>query len=213
MPPLKTPTPAIPFALALLICATETMASKSAAGPPADAVRITRIDAPDPAGIAGAVKGLNVPAKNGRHATGPAAVAPLPRHRYSWRDGDRTIAVTLEEDGPLSNRRPGKDSAVAALEYDGDAKPVFRSHSGTPMTLPGGILLRLDPAWSDAEVEKFFERNGIAYREALPLDYLPNGFFVETEPGIASLELANALAAQQGVEASSPNWQRQVQAK
>ena len=45
------------------------------------------------------------------------------------------------------------------------------------------------------------------------LDYVANGFFVETEPGFPSLDLANALAAQDGVEISSPNWGREVTPK
>ena len=45
------------------------------------------------------------------------------------------------------------------------------------------------------------------------LDYVTNGFFVETEPGFPSLDLANALAAQDGVETSSPNWGREVTPK
>ena len=42
------------------------------------------------------------------------------------------------------------------------------------------------------------------------LDYLTNGFFVETDPGFASLDLAKALAGQVGVELSSPNWRRRT---
>ena len=45
------------------------------------------------------------------------------------------------------------------------------------------------------------------------LDYVANGFFVETEPGFPSLDLANALAVQDGVEVSSPNWAREVTPK
>ena len=45
------------------------------------------------------------------------------------------------------------------------------------------------------------------------LDFLDNGFFVETEPGFPSLELANTLAGQDGVILSSPNWAREVELK
>ena len=37
-----------------------------------------------------------------------------------------------------------------------------------------------------------------------------NGFFVETEPGLASLRLANSLVGQPGVVLSSPNWVLEV---
>ena len=36
------------------------------------------------------------------------------------------------------------------------------------------------------------------------LDYVASGFFVETEPGFPSLDLANAQAAQDGVENLQP---------
>ena len=81
------------------------------------------------------------------------------------------------------------------------------------MTLPGGIVLALDPQWDQATVEKFFSRNGIALERASELDFLDNGFFVETEPGLLSLELANSLAGQDGVILSSPNWAREVESK
>ena len=93
-------------------------------------------------------------------------------------------------------------------------QPVFRSESGGElMTLPGGIVLALDPEWDQAAVEKFFLRNGIALERASELDFLDNGFFVETEPGFPSLELANTLAGQDGVRLSSPNWAREVEVK
>ena len=45
------------------------------------------------------------------------------------------------------------------------------------------------------------------------LDYVANGFFIETGPGFPSLDLANALAVQDGVEISSPNWGREATPK
>ena len=95
-----------------------------------------------------------------------------------------------------------------------DAGPVFRSESGGGlMTLPGGILLALDPEWDRDAVEGFFSRNGISTDRTSELGFLANGFLVETEPGFPSLELANALAAQDGVLSASPNWWREVEAR
>ena len=45
------------------------------------------------------------------------------------------------------------------------------------------------------------------------MGFLENGFLVETEPGFPSLELANALASQDGVVMSSPNWWTEIEAK
>ena len=87
---------------------------------------------------------------------------------------------------------------------------MFRSPSGALMTLPGGVLLVLEGAWTEAEVNSFFSRNGIKRDQVSELSYATNGFFVETDPGFPSLELANKLAAQKGVIISSPNWWTQV---
>ena len=74
------------------------------------------------------------------------------------------------------------------------------------MTLPGGVLLALDPEWTDTETDAFFTSNKISMDRVSELEWLTNGFFIETEPGFPSLELANELAGQDGVELSSPNW-------
>ena len=71
----------------------------------------------------------------------------------------------------------------------------------------------LSSAWSQAETNAFFSNNGIKTGRVSELDYVANGFFVETEPGFPSLNLANALAVQEGVEISSPNWGREATPK
>ena len=86
---------------------------------------------------------------------------------------------------------------------------MFVSESGTLMTLPGGVVVALDPDWAVGVTDAFFARNSISLDRVSELDYLANGFFVETDPGFASLELANALAGQLGVEFSIPNWWRE----
>ena len=59
------------------------------------------------------------------------------------------------------------------------------------MTLPGGILLALDSGWDNTKVQSFFSENNISTDRVSELEFIPNGFFVETEPGFPSLELAN----------------------
>ena len=93
------------------------------------------------------------------------------------------------------------------------SNPVFLSESGELMTLPGGVVVVLDPEWDADQAAAFFTGNGIALSRVSELDYLTNGFFVETDPGFASLDLANALAGQAGVELASPNWWRERTAK
>ena len=122
-------------------------------------------------------------------------------------------SVTTSQDTVVAGR--GKNSIVRKQGKDGiEAEPVFRSESGGGlMTLPGGIMLALAPEWDQAAVDKFFAGNDIPADQVTPLEFLDNGFFVETEPGFQSLELANSLASQEGVVVSSPNWWREVEAK
>ena len=138
---------------------------------------------------------------------------------YTYEDSDRTLRVILQED--LVVRQTGSDVPTDRMVrrtaggsivrshflYGAADLPVFRSPSGGGlMTLPGGVLLALDPEWDAARVERFFVENNIAQALISERDYMPNGFFVDTEPGFPSLELANTLAAQKGVVLSIPNW-------
>ena len=144
---------------------------------------------------------------------------------YTWQDGDRTLGVVLQDDlvvqdtvsiksGDVVVVKGGDTSIVEGRAGNGGSEPVFRSESGGGlMSLPGGVLLALDPQWDEAQVDDFFDRNGISADRVSELGFIPNGFVVETEPGFPSLELANALAGQDGVTVSSPNWWREVQAK
>ncbi len=148
---------------------------------------------------------------------------PAPRGQvYTWKDGDRTLRAFLQADLVVTEAGvvPAETATVATA---GDAvivrvaeasreagrHPVFRSPGGGLMTLPGGVLLVLDRDWGKTETDAFFARNGIAMESVSPLGALPNGFTIATEPGFASLELANALAELGGVLLASPNWWRE----
>ena len=147
---------------------------------------------------------------------------------YTWQDGDRTLTVLLQTDLTVRGEgggivpRNGSDDAVAVRRSDGRTsrngkeaggnwvQPVFRSEAGELMTLPGGVLLALDPGWSQTETDTFFAGNGIKLNRVSDLGFVTNGFFVETEPGFPSLNLANSLAGQDGVVLSSPNWWTEI---
>jgi len=145
---------------------------------------------------------------------------------YSWHDGDATRRVVLQTDLVVDQTaniaasdgvmaRVGSDHIVRRQGRHGrDTLPVFRSESGGGlMALPGGVLLVLDPDWDEAAVAGFFARNNISTARMSALGFLPNGFLIDTEPGFPSLDLANALAGQDGVVLSSPNWWREIEAK
>ncbi|WP_420443643.1 hypothetical protein [Candidatus Poriferisodalis sp.] len=139
---------------------------------------------------------------------------------YTWEDGDRTLEVrldpnlTVQPDGDGISRDDIVESAGDDIVARGDAteqlpskdEPVFWSESGELMALPGGAVLILDSSWDQAAIDAFFKRNGISNSLLTELDFVDNGYFIETEPGFGSLNLANSLASQDGVELSSPNW-------
>ena len=145
---------------------------------------------------------------------------------YTWEDGDATMRVVLQDDLVVQETaaNTADDTVVVAgvgysivhrqPMHDQDALPVFRSESGGElMTLPGGVLLALDPEWDQARVDSFFFENAISKNNVSELTFIQNGFFIETGPGFPSLELANELAVRDGVVISSPNWWREVQPK
>ena len=145
---------------------------------------------------------------------------------YTWQDGDIIQRVLLQEHLAVQDTGAGKpgdvvvakagESSIVRNQADPQQEggPVFISESGgTLMTLPGGVLLKLDSNWDQDTVEEFLADNGIETDKASPLGFSENTFFVETEPGFASLELANSLAAKEGVEISSPNWWMDVETK
>ena len=74
---------------------------------------------------------------------------------YTYKDGDRTVRVRLQDDleARVSGvRSSGEHIVTKGSSGRGTGQPVFRSESsGTLMTLPGGVLLVLDAAWSPAE--------------------------------------------------------------
>ena len=163
---------------------------------------------------------------------------PVEGQPYTWEDGDRTLKVLLQPDLTIGHdgeitvvEESQGDDVTASSRGDvltrssesdigrktaslpavaGEAQPVFRSESGELMTLPGGVLLALDPEWSEEESNAFFSGNGIELSRVSGLGFISNGFIVETEPGFPSLDLANVLSGQDGVVLSSPNWWTEV---
>ncbi|WP_420443640.1 hypothetical protein [Candidatus Poriferisodalis sp.] len=166
-------------------------------------------------------------------AGGESKEPPLEPHQptlgqmYTWEDGDRTLEVWLDpnlvvqSDGDGISREDISASAGDGVVVRGDATeslrakgdPVFWSSSGELMALPGGAVLVLDASWDVAAVDDFLERNGIDASRLTELDFVANGFFIDTEPGIPSLDLANSLAGQDGVVLASPNWWTEIVTK
>ena len=156
----------------------------------------------------------------------PGAGGPVQGDAYTWEDGDRTLTVYLQDDLVVEQDSDGMPRDTVAADDGGTnvarsaggqstsgTLPVFRSESGELLTLPGGVLLVLDSTWSQAQVDSFFSDNGIKLDRVSELSYTANGFFIETESGFPSLDLANELATLDGVDLSSPNWGREAVSK
>ncbi len=158
-----------------------------------------------------------------RLSKGDARPSPAPGTVYTWQDGDRTERALLQSDLVVQSSSENIDGDVVVRD-DGvtsivqkqprgervETQPVFYSQAGDLMTLPGGVLLALDHEWDVARVDRFFSDNGIGKSRVQDRDFAINAFFVTTEPGFPSLNLANELANQEGVVISSPNWRTEV---
>ena len=129
---------------------------------------------------------------------------------YTWRDGDRIIPVRIETKRAVQGRT-GRRSDVEGEDDYRTESIVSVSVGGDTMSLPGGVLVVLNPAWSQSRTDAFFSKNGIAPGSVSRLESMNNTFVVDTAPGLPSLRLANALATQDGVRVSSPNWQMEVE--
>ena len=144
-----------------------------------------------------------------------ADLGPVQGPIYEWRDGDRTRRVWLQVELAAKSGDDGGETIVPRQPEHGEstAQPVFRSASGALMTLPGGVLLVLDPAWDEETIERFFAAHGIVRGRTTEEAFAANGFFVDTAPGLPSLTLANELADAEGVLISSPNWRTEAVTK
>ena len=150
--------------------------------------------------------------------TGPDQKVP----KY-WRDGDRLVPVQIEVLDPPGTGTPGnggtrgseasgqQQRSVQELRSDpsgdGESAEIQVSVGGVPVSLPGGVVVALDPAWSRAETDAFFAANGIGPERVSELGFTTNAFLVETAPGIPGLVLSNSLAVRDGVRLASPDWE------
>ncbi len=218
-PPAAATTPAPATATA-----TTPSPEAGASGTPAGTAGTERPAAPGRARAprGGARQAPADPAGNATTVSKPAPTGADAGVPYTWRDGDLTRRARLQPHLVLQRSSANaKDDVV--LHDDGresiverrarhaeGGPPVFRNEGGSLMTLPGGVLLVLDPGWDETRINRFFSANAIKPDRVTAQAFADNAFLVATEPGWASLELANALAEQDGVLIASPNWRSQI---
>ena len=132
-----------------------------------------------------------------------------------WYDGDQRRVLWSEPSlvADFSARSAKKSQIVkpsALAKGDpGRQSPVFRERkeaSSAPMALPGGVILRFDPAASTEQQRALMAKHGLQ-----PVRELGDGtgvWLMASEPGLPSLELANRLYESGDFAAASPNWWR-----
>ncbi len=106
---------------------------------------------------------------------------------------------------------------LARLKRDrtpGRFSPVLHdtpSPDGPIRLLPGNVVVILDPAWSNDVVGQWVERRHVRVLSTLPFG--PNMLLLESEPGLAALDLANTLYQTGEVKAAFPDWLAQKSLK
>ena len=108
-----------------------------------------------------------------------------------------------------------EENVVRALSLRaprGKFSPVFRdSPGGARRALVGGVLVALDPSWSEKQVKEWARGHGYAIGAKLPT--AKRTYLLDTPPGLPSLEEANKLQESGEVVSATPNWWQEVQAK
>ncbi len=91
--------------------------------------------------------------------------------------------------------------------------PVFtdRAGGGERRALPGGILVTLDPSWTDSQVQAWLTQHGLVV--VRKMEGLPNVMLIQTGPGLEALEKANGLVESGEVVAAEPDWWHEMARK
>jgi hypothetical protein len=129
---------------------------------------------------------------------------------HAWHDGAATRALTVEPglradfSGGVVGRPVVLRSASAPLKDVSPAlqSPVLRDESGRARALPGGVVVTFADATDEAAARALLAAHGAP--AARPLS--PRAWLVESPAGLASLELANRLAATGAFAGAQPNW-------
>ena len=167
-------------------------------------------------------------------AVASGALAATTAHYF---DGDTQRTITLDtslvavitptpEAGSAQARSVGEGASPAPLVQLQPANqsvakgagthtsPVYRegnSPAGRLMALPGGVVVKFNTDWSDAQVRAWAQAKGLAVTQRLGTT--SNWYLIATAPGSAALELANSLKAGGEVLAAMPNWWKQTAAR
>lgn len=124
----------------------------------------------------------------------------------------RSIGAGGSTPAPLVQLQPA--SQPVAKGAGTHTSPVYRegnSPAGRLMALPGGVVVKFNADWSDAQVRAWAQAKGLTVAQRLGTT--DNWYLIATAPGSAALELANSLQASGEVLAATPNWWKQTAAR
>ena len=131
---------------------------------------------------------------------------------YVWYDGEeerRVRVVPNQTEDPVGDLPRGTNDAggsAATFDAPGRAAPAFIDEStDETLTWDGGILILLDPEWTNADTTSFFAAQGFTPDQIEPLP-LHNAFVIATTATPDSLMLSAQLAQLDGVLSASPDW-------
>lgn len=102
-------------------------------------------------------------------------------------------------------------SKLSAVSQPGKYSPVLHdspSSQGRMRALPGNIIVYLDPAWNSEAVNAWAGKRQLEIVKKLEIG--PNIYIIRTGPGLAALNVANALYKSGEVVAAFPDWWEEV---
>jgi hypothetical protein len=100
---------------------------------------------------------------------------------------------------------------LRGAQASGQFSPVLRDSadkSGPMRALPGHVIVKLNPGWDSGKVQSWLAQKDL--QVVRKLEFAPNTYLIKSEPGLASLELANQLYKSGEVVAAMPDWWREV---
>ena len=151
---------------------------------------------------------------------------------YVWYDGgrprplqmDRSLLADFGSQGEAGQqpvvrgngvrilRQQEQEQAAARALAGGKTSPVFRDSEGGAMrALPGNVIVRLDPAWTEPQLAAWLKENGLVELRRLPMGR--NILVVSSPPGLPALALANRLQESGKVVSAQPEWWEQRSAR
>lgn len=85
------------------------------------------------------------------------------------------------------------------------------SASGRMRALPGNVIVYLNPSWTNDQITAWAQSRRLEIVKKLAMG--PNIYLLKSDPGLAALELANALHQSGDVVAAFPDWWQETVAR